>query len=414
MKYIHLFIITLSFAQLTYSQSYFEDAPYIKTVIFKPAEVNRYAPIIRLGEELFLSFDDLNADEHIYSYKIEHYTYDWKPSALAESEFIDGFAEDRIRNYENSFNTLQPYTYYQVTFPNRNTQIKISGNYILSVINEFDEVVFKRRFVVYQPKVAVAVALYRSRDIATIEKKQAVEFSINHPGVTINNPQREIYPVILQNNNWQQAIYGLKPQFYRSNQLLYKYNKKTGFWGSNEFLFFDTKTIRSTSLNIAKIELGKNLYHTYLYTNEDRNFEPYTYFPDVNGNFYIRTIDTEYTNLEADYTWVHFYLKTPANLENKEVFVNGNFNNWELNNTNKLTFNKETQLYETKILLKQGFYNYSFVTRNNNGKISNYNIDGSHYETENDYTVIVYYNKFAERYYEVIGVGFGSSLKINN
>ncbi|WP_457610592.1 type IX secretion system plug protein [Lutibacter sp.] len=404
----------LFFIPLSYSQSNFIEPDYIKTIIFKSTATNNYAPIIRLGEKLILSFDDLNADEHNYTYKIEHCTLDWEVSNLSEFEYINGFAEDRIRDFENSFNTLQPYTNYKLTIPNEATKIKISGNYILSVINEDLEVVFKRKFVIYEPKVTVGVSIYKSRDIATINTKQSVEFIINHPNYNINNPSLEIIPVILQNNNWQTAITGLKPQFYRRTQLLYKYNKETSFWGGNEFLFFDSKSIRNSTLNIAKVELGKELYHTYLYTNEGRIGKPYTLFPDINGNFIIRTLDGNNSYLDADYSWVHFSLKSFENLEGKDIYISGNYNNWQLNKTNKLHYNTETGLYETTILLKQGFYNYQYVTKTKNGTLSNHDIDGSYFQTENDYTVLVYYKKFGDRYTKVIGVGYGNSEKINN
>ena len=414
MKKYSLFLIFICFIQLGYSQSNFTEPDNIKTVILKPSASNTYAPIIRLGERINLSFDDLNADEEDYTYKIEHCNIDWKPSDLSEFEFIDGFAEDRIRDYENSFNTLQPYTNYTLTIPNENTRIKISGNYMLSVLNDDDEVVFKRHFVVYQPKVTVGVAVYKSRDISTINSKQSVEFIINNPNFRINNPNKEIIPVILQNNNWQTAISGLKPQFYRGNQLLYKYNKETSFWSGNEFLYFDSKVIRSSTLNIANVELGNEIYNTYLYTNEERINKPYTLFPDVNGNFIIRTLQGNNSNTDADYSWVYFSLKTTRNLEGKEIYISGNFNNWQLNNTNKLNYNAETDLYEASLLLKQGFYNYQYMTKTNDNILSNYDIDGSYYQTENDYTVLVYYTKFGSRYTQVIGVGFGNSEKINN
>ena len=412
-KYFLLFSITC-FIQLGFSQSDSTEPDYIKSIILKPSALNTYAPIIKLGERINLSFDDLNADEHDYTYKIEHCNKDWKPSNLSESEFIKGFAEDRIRDYENSFNTLQPYTNYTLTIPNEDTRIKISGNYMLSVLNEDEELVFKRHFVVYEPKVTVGVAVYKSRDISTISTKQSVEFIINHPNYRINNPSEEIKPVLLQNNNWQTAIKGLKPQFYRGTQLLYKYNKETSFWGGNEFLYFDSKDIRSSTLNIANVELGNDLYNTYLYINEERKGLPYTLFPDINGNFIIRTINGEDSKTEADYSWVHFSLKRLNNLNEKDIYIHGAFNNWQLNNTNKLNYNEDTGLYETTILLKQGFYNYQYVTKSKNGKISNHNIDGSHYQTENDYTVLIYYTKFGSRYTQVIGVGFGNSEKINN
>jgi len=400
--------------QLGYSQSEVTEASHIKTIVFKPTSTNSYVPIVKLGEKLRLTFDDLNADEHDYTYKIEHCTIDWDTSNLSEYEYINGYAEDRIRDYENSFNTLQLYTNYTLSLPNEDTKIKISGNYKLSVLNEDGEVIFKRRFVVYEPKVTVGVTIYKSRDISTINTKQSVEFIINHPNYRINNPGQEIKPVILQNNNWQTAITGLKPQFYRGTQLLYKYNKETSFWGGNEFLYFDSKSIRNTTISIGRVELGTELYQTYLYTNEERIDLPYTLFPDVNGNFIIRTLNGQNSNTDADYSWVHFSLNCLENLDGKDIYIHGNFNNWQLNESNKLRYNQNSGLYEAQILLKQGFYNYQYVTKNQKGVMSNYDIDGSHYQTENDYTVLVYYKKFGSRYTKVIGVGFGNSEKINN
>jgi len=409
-----IFFCFLCSVQFGFSQTDYKDAEHIKTIILKPMAINSYAPIVQLGENLMLTFDDLNADEHTYSYKIEHCELDWNKSDLSQSEFIDGFAGDRIRDYENSFNTLQPYTNYSLTIPNETTKLKISGNYLISVLNEEEEVIFKRRFVVYEPKVTVGVAVFKSRDISYINMKQSVEFTINTPNLLINNPSEEIIPVILQNNNWQNAIIGLKPQFFRGEQLLYKYNKETSFWGGNEFLYFDSKSIRSSSLNIANVELGEDLYHTYLFTDEERINQPYTLSPDVNGNFVIRTLNGENSNTDADYSWVYFSLKSSQNLEGKEIYVSGNFNNWQLNDTNKLNYNEVLGLYETKLLLKQGFYNYQYVTKSFDRTISTHDIDGSFYQTENDYTVLVYYKKFGSRYTKVIGVGYGNSEKINN
>jgi hypothetical protein len=409
-----LFFCFLCVVQFGFSQTDDMDAAHIKTIILKPVAINSYAPIVQLGEKLQLTFDDLNADEHTYSYKIEHCNMDWGKSNLLKSEFVNGFAEDRIRAYENSFNTLQPYTNYSVTIPNETTKLTISGNYLISVLNEDEDVVFMRRFVVYEPIVTVGVAVFKSRDISYFNTKQSVEFTINTPNLLINNPSEEIFPVILQNNNWQNAIMGLKPQFFRGNQLLYKYNKETSFWGGNEFLYFDSKSIRSSSLNIANVELGEDLYHTYLFTDEERRNQSYTLYPDVNGNFVIRNLNGENSNTDADYSWVYFSLKSSLNLEGKEIYVSGNFNNWQLNDTNKLNYNEALSLYEAKLLLKQGFYNYQYVTKATDGKISIYDIDGSFYNTENDYTVLIYYKKFGSRYTKVIGVGYGNSEKINN
>ena len=117
-----------------------------------------------------------------------------------------------------------PYTNYQLKIPNLNTKFKLSGNYIISIFNDNGEVVLKRRFIIYEPNVTVAVTAHKSRDISNIDTHQTVQFTINNANFRINNPSQEVMPVILQNNNWQTAITGLKPQFYRGNQLMYQYN----------------------------------------------------------------------------------------------------------------------------------------------------------------------------------------------
>lgn len=409
-----LLIICLFLSQFNYAQSHFEDADYIKSVVFKSNNTNTYIPVIKMGENLLLIFDDLNADERNYYYKIDHCNIDWTSSNLSTIEFINGFNDEKIREVQNSFNTYIPYTNYQVKLPNLNTKFKISGNYIVSILNDDDEIVLKRRFIVYEPKTIVAVSLHKSRNISLIDTHQTVQFTINNGGLRINNPGEEIMPVILQNNNWQTVITGLKPQFYRGNQLMYLYDKETSYWAGNEFWRFDTKEIRLGNIDIGKVELGTDTYNTYLYTNEEKIGQPYTLNPDINGNFVIRTLNGEYTNVEADYSWVHFSLDCLEDLRGKEVFVSGNFNNWALNNLNKLVYNEQTGLYEVTILMKQGFYNYQFVTLDQQGNISNHDIDGSHYQTENDYTVLVYYRPFGTRYTKVVGVGFGNSKVLLN
>lgn len=415
-KHLALVLFLLIFTQTFYAQAYQQgnDAEHIKTVIFKPAIVNTYTPFAKLGTSLVISFDDTEADEKDYYYRIEHYNYDWTKSDLLTSEFLNGYDEDRIRDYENSFNTLQYYTHYNFTIPNSVTEIKVSGNYVLTVFDDDDTIVFTRRFVLYESKVDVGVNIVRTHDISTIQEKQSVEFVIYYPDLHINNPKEEIKITVLQNENWQTAKSGFVPMYFKNKQLIYKYNKETSYWAGNEFWNFENKSVRNSTSYIANVELGEEIYHTYLYTNLERIDKPYTYFPDVNGNFVVRNIDGKGTELEADYTWVHFYLECLEDLEDKEVYVSGAFNNWQLNEQNLMTFNDDSQLYETKILLKQGFVNYQYLTKDQHGTLSNHGVDGSYFQTENQYTVFVYYRKFGSRADRVIGIGRGNSETMFN
>lgn len=378
----------------------------IKSIQLRPLQENNFSAIVPLGTPLEISFDDLEADSKDYQYKIEHMTHDWKSSRLSSSQFIDGFDQNTIVNVSNSFNTLQNYTHYSVRIPNINTVITKSGNYLLSILNTDDDVIFTRRFVLYEPSTTVGVTVERSRNSKTLNTQQTIEFIINHPKIKINNPAQEVHVVILKNNNWEEKITNLQPTFFRPNQLSYTYTNKTNFWGGNEYLNFDNKFIRNNSLNVVKI-IKKDVFHHYLYPFEFNPFRKYSYNPDINGQFVIRTLEANDSKTEADYAMIHFTLSVEEAFSDKEVYVYGAFNDFKITDENKMYFDLEERAYKANILLKQGFYNYTFATKETNGNSNTNDVNGSFYETENEYTVIVYYKPFGSFFERVVGIGTG-------
>ena len=385
----------------------------IKTVVLKPLNPELYAPVVKLGEKLTLSFDDINAEGKIYSYRIEHCDYNWQLSNLSSTEYMTGFATDRIRNYQNSFNTLQYYTHYELQIPNENNRIKISGNYLISILDDYGDVLFTRRFIMYQPKVNVGVSAHRSTDAATINEKHSVQFVVNHQNLLLNDPNQEIKVDVYQNNDWNSVIKNIKPKYVRGSQLLYNYVDGLSYWAGNEFLYFDTKEIRNATNNIFKTRLD-NIFNTFLYLDEARGSRPYTFYPDINGNFVLRTLDAEDIALEGDYSMVHFSLLFNGNFDQDDIYVYGNFNDWQITEENKMTYNEKSGFYEASILFKQGFFNYTYVAVDQNFLINPYKVEGSFYQTENEYTVVVYYRKFGDRFDQVIGLGTTNSKQLLN
>ena len=389
---------------LFFSTSFF--AQNIKSIKLRPLPEDNYSSIVPLGTLLELSFDDLDADSKNYNYRIEHMTHDWQKSRLLSSQYIDGFDENSILSVTNSFNTFQNYTHYAVKIPNVNSVITKSGNYLISVINDYDEVVFSRKLVLYENETTVAVNVSRSRNTKTINTQQTVEFTVNHPNLRINNPSQEINVVILKNENWNEKIIDLQPTFFKQNQLQYTYTNQTNFWGGNEYLNFDSKFIRNKSLNVVKIEM-KDIFHHYLYPFTFEENRSYRYNPDINGQFVIRTLEASNPNTEADYAMMHFTLFADEPFAEKEVYVYGAFNNFDINEENKLLYNFEDKSYQGAFLLKQGFYNYTFATVDKNEIINTNEINGTYFQTENEYTVLVYYKPFGGLYDRVVGVGTG-------
>ena len=387
---------------------------YIKTIVFKGNTQESQLPIIQLGDLLQLEFDALTANEDDFYYEIEHYDYDWKRSALFETEYLNGIDNQRIRTYENSFNTYQIYSHYRLTIPNQQTRgLKVSGNYMIKIYDDYGDLIFSRKFMVYEPLSSVGINVRQSRDVRFFDTKQNVDLIVIPRNINVINPDQTLKTTIVQNNNLNTAVYNLKPQYTLGKELVYKYTKETAFWGGNEYFFFENKDLRSATSAIQFIEL-RDLYHGYLYTNIPRKDRPYTYNPDINGNFLITAIDVENPDIEADYAWVHFSLLSPELFE-KEVYVYGNYNNYALNQENLMQYDSDRGVYYTAMRLKQGFYNYKFVTFDKKKGILNENeFSGSYSLTENNYKVLVYYRELGGRYDRIIGYNEINSAGLNN
>lgn len=390
------------------------DPPFnIKTVSFVQNGQN-VIPIFNLQEGFQLQFDDLYGNEANYYYEIVHCNYDWTPSQLVKSEYIQGFDNQRIQDYENSFNTLQLYSHYRLPFPNKFTQFRVSGNYIIKILNEDRDVVFSRKFILYEDHVSVPLQIKRARDVRDINYMHNLDFAIKSASITFINPLQSVKVMLLQNGQFKEAIYNIKPQYTIGNDLIYKYDKETQFWAGNEFLYFDNKEIRAVVNNINYVR-AKDLYEPHLYINRARANQVYTYYPDVNGNFVVRNFNTQNNEIEADYAWVYFTLDAPNYFGKSDIYINGMFNNYALNEENRMDFNQKTGMYEKAIVIKQGFTNYQYVIADKKGKIDHANaVDGNFYQTENNYQVIVYYRGINERYDKVIGRGTANSENIVN
>lgn len=386
----------------------------IKTITFKGDTPESQLPILKLGESLILEFDVLNGNEDDYYYEIKHYNYDWTPSVLVQSEYLDGFNEQRIRTWDNAFNTYQIYSHFTLTIPNEQTRaITKSGNYLITIYNEDDEIEFTRKFMVYEDIASVGVAIKRSRDVSEIKEKHAVDIAISSSSLRFNNPLQTVKTVIIQNNNLKTAIKNVKPLYVLGNELQYRYTKETSFYAGNEYLYFENKDLRGANNAIQFIQL-KDLYNSYLYKDVLRANRAYTYNPDINGNFLITALDTDDPAIGADYTQVHFTLELNKVKQGQSVHVYGNFNNYAIDESTQLTYNDEGSTYEGKLLLKQGFYNYKYIIKNKDDSFDENAISGNFYQTENNYKVLVYYRDLGSRYDRIIGVGEGNSVNITN
>jgi len=365
---------------------------------------------INLGETIEFSFDDLDADEKYYYYQITHYDYEWNPSNAKKSDYLEGFDDNRIKVVKNSFNTLVPYTNYKLRIPNNDLKIKASGNYSISIHLSNGEKIFEKYFSVIDQQYQIQMSISRSNLIDNIDSVQKLKIILNCNDCSeIYNNSSELKIIVIKNQNLNDSKILNKPKFIMSNSLIYD---DIIFSGGNEFLNFDNSKIKQTNYRILRSSLEK-IYNTYLVTDIDRTNDVYKYGPDINGNFKIN-FSTNRDEIENDYAKVHFKFKPDKIVDKRDIYVIGNFNNFQINSYNKLNFNSKKMIYEGSFLFKQGFYDYiyGYIDTKNQNKLETYG--GNFWQTENEYQVLLFHKKINDKFFKIIGQNTLSSTQINN
>ena len=341
---------------------------------------------------------------------------DWTPSDLMASEYLGGFSDVNIFNFAYASNTFQKYTHYDILFPQTNMSFTKSGNYIMYVYidGNKDNIAFTRRMMVYDNKVSLLSTFRQAMSDGEQFNKQHIDFTISANAYDLNNPYKDMKVVLTQNYRWDNAVTDIKPTFMNGSQFTYSMDDASTFNGGNEFRYFDMRSLRFLTEKVANIyrdESNKN--HVVLYPDELRANKSYSFYNDLNGNFLIKNRETQgNVDLEADYVYVEFFLPYANPVTGGNFYVMGKLTDWRMNKNSKMTYNYQRVGYEAKLYLKQGYYNYMYVLSNDATKTGDETVtEGNHWDTENDYNILVYHRKFGTYYDQLIGYAKLNSLK---
>ncbi|MCD6332394.1 MAG: DUF5103 domain-containing protein [Bacteroidales bacterium] len=374
-------------------------------------------PVIDLHKEipLILEFDDLSGENPTYNYTLVHCDAHWNPSPIFPTDYLSGFQEGVLRDYEFSRNTLQAYTHYRLKIPNDEMKPVLPGNYILKVYRDYtpDDLVLTRRFFVVDYRVEISGSAHRTENVAFFYTHQEVDLTIDHQHLPVSDPARELKVVICQNYNWSNALYDIPPTFINPGKIIYNWDEQNLFPGGNEFRHFDTKNLKFNSDRISHIEFIRPYRHVYLLPDPNRSETSYEYLEDLNGKYYIRWDEGSDSYLDADYVMVHFTLPFSAPMTGGNFYVWGELTEWATTPRGKMIYNFDNHAYELIMKLKQGYYNYRYTFQPEQRETNNPSfIEGNHYETENEYLIFVYYADPRLRYEQLIGQAtFSSTIK---
>ncbi|MCX6350755.1 MAG: DUF5103 domain-containing protein [Bacteroidetes bacterium] len=388
----------------------------MKSVQFFYGDIPNSYPIIDLGtgQSVSLHFDELVNNPKDYQFTIIHCDANWRPSQLIKSEFIEGMFTDYLSGYQVSTGTYKGYVHYRLAFPSQNMKPKISGNYLLKIFLDNEKnVVITRRFYVVQKDMNVSGEMLRPSSPRYNDTKQQISFTINTNEMNVGDPFNDIKVVIRQNWRPDNELANLKPKYVEGKKLIYNYDDEALFDGGNEFRFFDIRDVkyRSNGVRYFMFDSATKLYSATLFEDEDHSGNAYTKYIDQDGGYINLSNSNDLAFINADYIWVDFRLRIPYADESKDVFVYGGLSNWQLDKNFKLTYSPRDKEYQGRILLKQGFYDYQYVTLDKSGNANFTAMEGSHWETENNYSVFVYFRPMGANYDLLVGKASLNSAK---
>ena len=355
------------------------------------------APIVTLGsdETIEFSFDEMSHEYHRFTYHITHCDAQWKPSSLIESEYMDGFNDQPIEDWENSLNTTFDYTHYTLTLPNSEVSLKLSGNYHLSIQEDGKEVAWFR-FMIVENMHNLSATVDGNTDIDTRKSHQQLDMTVSLNGLNVTNPDREIYTVVMQNRRFDNAVIDPKPTYNSGNRLTYEHCRELIFPAGNEFRRFEIINMYDYFRNVDRVSFHDPYYHATLM--QDTRHHAYSFDFDHNGRYLIRYNQASDSDTEADYLFVHFNLASDL-MTGGKMYVSGHFTGGNLISRYEMEYNAQEKAYQATLLLKMGAYDYQYIWVPDGQVIGQTKpTEGDWYETKNEYLILLYYRQRGSRY----------------
>lgn len=361
------------------------------------------AQVITLGsdETIEFSFDEMSHQYHRFTYHITHCDAQWKPSSLIESEYMEGFNDQPIENWENSLNTTFDYTHYSLALPNSDVKLKLSGNYRLSIQEDGREVAWFK-FMIAENMHNLSATVDGNTDIDTHKSHQQLGMTVSLNGLNVTNPDREIYTVVMQNRRFDNTVINPKPTYNAGSRLTYEHCSDLIFPAGNEFRRFEVVNMYDYFLNVDRISFHDPFYHATLLKDTRRHAYKFDY--DHNGRYLVRYNKADDSDTEADYIFVHFNLASDR-LTGGKLYVSGHFTGGNLTSEYEMEYNDQEKAYQATVLLKMGAYDYQYLWIPDGESVGQTKpIEGDWYETGNEYLILLYYRQRGSRYDRLISI----------
>lgn len=358
-------------------------------------------------DRLTVSFDELAEERSYLRCMLTHCNAQWQPDGLVANEYLDGFNDCQVEDFDYSRGTTVHYVNYSISIPNEYMRPTISGNYLLEVYEDGtpDDILLQVRFYVVEGGVDVAGGYSGATDIDHRTAHQQLSIMVDGGDeLSLDDLSNRLSLVVVQNGRTDNSVTIDKPQYITGNTARFDHLSPLIFAGGNEYRRFETVAINSLSMNVEGMEYVHPFYHAQLRTDYPRASEGYAYDMTQHGRYRVREQNSADSRVEADYVMTHFTLATPP-LQGYDIYVDGDLTQRRFDAGSRMNYDYEAGVYRMATLLKQGSYNYQYVAvpKGTSTGLTR-PIEGDFYQTDNEYLVLVYYKIPGARYDRLIGV----------
>lgn len=390
-------------------------SPTVRTVQLFKKGFELSPPVLELGstDPLVLRFDDLAPDVEDLSWTVVHCNADWTPSDLSPNQYLSGMFTDFVPTPRQSFNTLQPFLEYEVELPNGQIRPTVAGNYVVKVFrgSDQDDLVLTRRMLVFENRLQIEARMVPTRNVERRDLDQQLELTVRHPGITVPDPFSDVQVAVLQNMRWDDLRTGFRPKFIRNDELVYDQPVQGLFTGGNEWRGVDLKSMRYASVRMDRVARSpEGLDEAFLLPEEKREYKVYLDMPDINGKRLVRNDLVGDDPLSAEYVYVDFTLPRSEEMTGGDVYVYGALSDWQCQKEFRCNWDARRKAYTLRALVKQGYIDYQYAFLPAGSDVPDLTrLEGSHYQTENDYLVLVYVHDYQLRCDRLLGLRFLNS-----
>lgn len=395
----------------------------ILSVKFNPAGRPVEYPVIRLNsnDRLELRFDELGTDVRNYFYTFELCNADWTPAPLSYFDYVRGYSQVRIGNYRNSSISLTRYVHYDAVIPDRNCTPTKSGNYILKVFLNGDtsQIAFTRRFLVLDERMDLGVQIRQPFNSNIFLTHHRLQVTLSGQGIDIRYPQQQVRVQVLQNMRWDNRLRLDQPTFVRQGLLEYSNEAEMVMPAMKEWRWVNLRSFRLLGDRVSFQRNTDSSFSVFVQEEGPRPANRYVYYKDINGMSVNETVEAVNPFWNAEYARVHFRFRPPGGVPypGKDLYLIGEMTGYGANEGSRLNFDPATGAYSTEILLKQGYYDYCYALRDNRNPRAPFETElteSNSWETENQYTVLVYYRELGGRYDQLLGLARAGSVNLRS